>query len=265
MKRGKRTVQKSDSTLFVAMAKKFGSFTRGQILAAVTVIAGIILVVLLLRSDETPTNDIAAAPTNTPAPGTEDRATKVEIPEIKGANRPPVIAAVILSPNVVLPGTPVRVEVKATDPDHDNLHFDYIWKINGQVVAEQRGEEFDTNGLRKGDLITVSVIPNDGKESGHPLESNGIVIQNFPPEITSMPAAGVSSGFFKYQVRAQDPDNEPLLFSLEGAPPGMTVDSTGLIQWNVPQGLHGKQQVRVIVSDGSASCFQTFNLNLGQQ
>ncbi len=263
MKKDKRAGQKTDGTIFLQITKSFGTFTRMQILGAITVIAGIILVTLLLRSDEPPTRDRTATPTNLQTQRIEEPAAIVEQTVNKGANRPPVVIAVRLSPNVVLPGVPVRAEVKSSDPDQDNVLLAYTWKINGEVVAEQSGDEFDTSGLHKGDMITVSVIPDDGKEQGQFLDSNGILIQNRPPEITSMPSAGVSSGFFQYQVLAQDPDNEPLQFSLEGAPPGMTIDPAGMIQWNVPQGLLGKQQVRVIVSDGSASSFQSFNLNLG--
>lgn len=242
--------------------KLFGRFTRVQILGAVTLVAGFILVVLLLRDGSPPTSDSTLPPDNKIIVDNGVRGVREKEAEVKGANRPPVIGALALVPKVVIPGIPVRVEVKANDPDQDDVRLEYIWKINGEVVAEQIGEQFDTTGLRKGDLLTVSVIPDDGKEKGQPRESNGIFIQNCPPEITSMPSAGANSGFFQYQVLAKDPDNEPLQFSLEDAPPGMTIDSTGMIKWSIPQGLQGKQQVRVIVSDGSGSCFQTFNLNL---
>lgn len=265
MKKPNKAKHKAEESVFVQITKKVQSFSRIQILAALTVFSGIIFAILLLGSDETP-------PRNSPAPATDvptqqrpdEPSIKVEEETLQGANRPPVVSAVKLSPNVVLPGIPVRVEVKATDPDQDDLRFEYIWKINGQAVAEQSGEEFDTTNLRKGELLTVTVTPDDGKEVGQPRESHGVLIQNRPPEITSMPSAGVTSGIFRYQVVAQDPDNEPLQFSLEGAPQGMTIDSAGLIQWDVPRGLQGKQQVRVIVSDGAASSFQSFNLNLGE-
>lgn len=237
-----------------------------QILGAATLVAGIILIVLLLQEDKkTPTAAPLAPPKSSKALSDGDRTGKEGEPAVKGANRPPVVTAVLLAPNVVVPGVVVRAEVKTSDPDQDDVRLNYIWKINDQIVAEQSNEEFDTTDLLKGELLTVSVIPDDGKESGQPLESNGVLIQNRPPEITSMPTAGVSSGFFQYQVIAKDPDNDPLRFSLEEAPPGMTINQAGLIQWNVPLGLQGKQQVRLIASDGSASSFQAFNLNLGQQ
>lgn len=265
MKKPKDTKQVAEESIFGQFLKKVQSFSRIQILAAITVFVGIILAVLLLRREETsPLVSPAAVPESSTHQRSGELSNNVERATVKGANRPPVASAVMLSPNIVIPGTPVRVEVKATDPDQDDIHFEFTWKINGEVVAEQSGEEFDTSNLRKGEMLTCTALPSDGKEQGNPLESNGIIIQNRPPEITSMPSAGVSHGSFAYQVVASDPDNDPILFSLEGAPQQMTIDAAGLIQWDVPKGLQGKQQVRVIVSDGSASSFQTFNLNLGE-
>lgn len=265
MKKGKRAGQKPAKTTSLPGAKILSRFTRVQILGVATLLAGIILVLLLLRGEEVPTLDTPALPASSKVLATGNRTVQENEPAIKGANRQPVVTSVLLSPNVVVPGVVVRVDVEASDPDQNEIRLLYTWKINGEVVAEQSGEEFDTTSLHKGDLLTVSVIPDDGKEPGQPLDSNGILIQNRPPEIISMPTAGVSSGHFQYQVIAKDPDNDPLQFSLEGAPAGMTIDPAGLIQWDVPRCLQGKQQVRLIVSDGSASCFQTFNLNLGQQ
>jgi len=256
--------KKSDPAVDTSSTKGLKKFSRMQILGAVALITGVILLVLLLQ-EQPPSNS-----GSTPSPATNETADNNGVagsenePAIQKTNRPPVISAVRLAPEVVLPGIPVRVEVKATDPDQDDIRLDYTWKINNQTITDQSGEEFDTSALRKGDMITVSVIPSDGKEQGRPLESNGVLIQNRPPEITSMPGAGVSSGFFQYHVLAKDPDNDILQYSLEGAPAEMSIDATGLIHWNVPQGLEGKQQVRVIVTDGTASSFQSFNLNLGR-
>lgn len=266
MKKPVKEKQVVEETIFGHILKKVKSFSRIQILSAVTVVVGIILAVLVLSGDETSPGISPAKVPNIPTQlPSEEPSSNVERAVFNGANRPPVVSAVMLSPNLVIPGTPVHVEVKASDPDQDDISFEYTWKINGEVVAGQSGEEFDTTNLHKGEMLTCTVLPSDGKEQGSPLESNGVTIQNRPPEITSMPSAGVSSGSFSYQVVAKDPDNDPLQFSLEGVPQEMMIDPAGLIQWEVPKGLQGKQQVRVIVSDGSASSFQAFNLNLGEK
>lgn len=231
-----------------------------QKLGAVTLVTGIILLFILRHEETPPPHDLPTPARSNKAVDPGVRVVPEKAAALKGANRPPVVTAIKLSPNVVFPGTPVFIEVKTTDPDQDDIVLNCVWCINGQV-SEQSGTEFDTTGLHKGDLLTVTVTADDGKESGQPLASNGILIQNRSPEITSMPSAGISNGHFSYQVIATDPDNDPLQFSLEEAPPGMTIDAAGLIQWDVPQGLQGKQQVRVTVSDGSGSSFQAFDLD----
>lgn len=263
MKKRNVSRQKPDDKTSSGIMKKLRRLSRVQILVTATVITGIGLIWLVLRDDAPTLHDNAAPQERSTSVATGSRVVNEEKPVINGANRPPLITSVKLSPKVVIPGVPVRVEVNASDPDQDDLSLKYTWQVNGQVV-EQTTEEFNTTDLRKGDLLTVSVIPDDGKEAGQSRDSNGILIQNRPPEITSMPSAGVSRGVFQYQVLAKDSDKELLQFSLEGAPPGMTIDPTGLIQWSVPKGLQGKQQVRVIVADGTDSSFQAFNLNLGQ-
>ena len=52
------------------------------------------------------------------------------------------------------------------------------------------------------------------------------------PVITSTPPTAVRIGsLYSYPVQAQDPSGSPLTYSLIANPVGMTVDSTGMIQW----------------------------------
>lgn len=252
------------SKLPVVEKKWYEKLTRTQYLGAATIAALLVLLVVLQRGDKVVDNkNPAKVKVSTPARTVAQTQGGQDDEDAASANRPPVLASVALLPSVALPGTPLKVEAKMSDPDGDAVSLSYLWKKNGAVVEGEEDESFDTTGLKKGDLITVSVTPHDGKEPGKVLESNGIVIQNRPPELTSQPSAGITSGLFQYQAKATDPDNDILVFTLEEAPPGMTIDgSTGFVQWTVPEGLQGKQQVRVAVSDGTATAFQVFNLNL---
>jgi hypothetical protein len=59
---------------------------------------------------------------------------------------------------------------------------------------------------------------------------------NHPPHITSEPETTAQWGsLYTYNVEAEDPDGDELLYSLLKAPPGMVIDpDTGLIEWQVP-------------------------------
>ena len=52
-----------------------------------------------------------------------------------------------------------------------------------------------------------------------------VTIGNSFPEITSSPTYGrLENQKFTYQVKATDPDNDALVYSLKTAPAGMTIE-----------------------------------------
>ena len=79
-----------------------------------------------------------------------------------------------------------------------------------------------------------------------------IIVQNGQPEIVSEPSYSAPIGeLYSYDVEAIDPNEDPLTYSLEYGPDGMTIDSaTGLIRWTPTESQIGQQQYRVIVEDG---------------
>ena len=88
------------------------------------------------------------------------------------------------------------------------------------------------------------------------------MIANRPPEIISVPSATISNGKYIYEVKAADPDNDALTFSLEEAPPAMTIDpETGVIRWDVPPEAKGTHNIRIVATDGDAKAFQIFTLS----
>lgn len=185
---------------------------------------------------------------------------------VSATNAPPEILTVKLEPNLVFPGTRLKAVVAAADPESDLITLDYEWKSNDQILSGEVMDELDTANFRKGDLVTVTVTPFDGQIKGKSKESRPIVILNRPPEITSFPPAGNTDGAYVYEVRATDPDGDALQFSLEHAPPEMSIDAdSGRIEWQVPVDLTGNFRIRVVVSDRDAKGFQEFTLNLQKE
>jgi len=76
---------------------------------------------------------------------------------------------------------------------------------------------------------------------------------NHPPRITSTPPANATEGVeYIYNVTAEDPDNDPLTFSLVSPIIGMTIDpGSGRLSWT-PASLEGSQTFYIViaVSDG---------------
>ena len=205
-----------------------------------------------------------------PSVGQESRSAVAGVgilPGISSKNKLPEIVTIKLSPRLVYPGAKVKAEPEAKDEDGDTVSYYYEWKRNDEVLTGEILDEIDTAGFKKGDFITVTVTPYDGKEKGKPRRSLPLIVANRPPEITSSPPSELSNGKYIYEVKATDPDGDNLTYSLEGGPPGMAIDpATGVIRWDGPQRADIKPDsgynIKIVVTDGDAKAFQGFELSL---
>lgn len=140
----------------------------------------------------------------------------------------------------VEPGTPsssdtVKALAVAYDYDGDDVSFTYQWVVNGEPIVGEDEQLLTGKHFRRGDRVQVAVTPFDGEEWGSAIQSAAVVVQNSPPKIVSDPPARTEKGVFSYAVKAEDPDEDTLQFSLRGKPPaGLEIDAaTGLVQWQV--------------------------------
>lgn len=139
-------------------------------------------------------------------------------------------------------------------------------KITYSITNKPAWAEFDSNtGTLRGapgnrDIgITVDIVvsaSNGFSSSSLPPFNLTVIDVNDPPVISSQPAE-LSADRYVYQVIAEDPDkNDVLIYSLTQAPTGMTISSTGLIEW---QPIPGSYNVTVRVTDnGNLSAIQSF-------
>ena len=89
-------------------------------------------------------------------------------------------------------------------------------------------------------------------------------IPNRPPRFTTMPGVQADPGAaYLYEAGADDPDGDLLRYTLDAAPPGMTVDeATGRVWY--PQAAAGTHAVSLRVDDGRGGMAQqTFLLSVG--
>ncbi|HID30328.1 MAG TPA: hypothetical protein EYP19_10030, partial [Desulfobacterales bacterium] len=88
------------------------------------------------------------------------------------------------------------------------------------------------------------------------------------PTITSgAPRYAYWNSLYSYQVRATDPDNDILTYSLQQAPEGMTIDpDTGLIEWTPTGSQSGWYNAIVNVNDGRCGeATQSFSVYVNSQ
>jgi len=185
-------------------------------------------------------------------------------PEVKILNSPPVIQEVGIEPKVAYVTDRLKANVKGFDLDGDFIYYTYQWEKNGVVLNEERGETLGEGRFIKGDSIVVILTPDDREILGAPKKSEPLIISNSPPLILSSPPTSIEKATYFYQVKANDPDSDPITFALKSSPKGMEMDKkTGLIRWEIRKEDKGTHSVEIEISDDSgAKNIQRYSLTI---
>lgn len=165
-------------------------------------------------------------------------------------NAPPEVMRVPFEEAGIHQGMDIRVIPDGVDPDDDPVSFRYRWKINGEELSWIEGSFLSADRFKKGDRISLTVIPFDGETEGKPYHGKEFVVPNAPPRFVTQPPSQFSSQIYTYQALAEDPDDVHLAYRLEGAPEGMTIDSqTGEIKWPIASKDAGSHMVWIVAED----------------
>jgi len=169
---------------------------------------------------------------------------------VKIQNAAPVISEVWIEPRMPTIEQDLKAHEKSKDADGDTIYFTYQWEKNGVALPDERGEILQRGQFKKGDSISVAIIPDDQEIMGTPKKSEPVTISNSPPMIVSSPPAAVDGTTYTYQVKVNDPDKDPVSFTLKSRPRGMKIDQqTGLIQWEIKKEDQGTHSIEIEVSD----------------
>ncbi|MBI3753023.1 MAG: hypothetical protein HY266_03125 [Deltaproteobacteria bacterium] len=141
----------------------------------------------------------------------------------------------------------------------------YEWRKNGEPL-DSAGEVLSSD-FKKGDTISLTAVPSDGKQKGTPVMVVTHIFNSAPVITSTIKDSKMIDKVFTYQVKAEDPDNDTLAYTLLGYPDGMTIDpKTGLIKWAAPSGFKGKTNVMVSVSDvAGGEAKQIFSIQINQE
>ncbi|UCD83262.1 MAG: hypothetical protein JSU92_08015 [Deltaproteobacteria bacterium] len=185
------------------------------------------------------------------------------------SNSIPEITSMRVTPDPAYSNSDLTVAVEARDRDDDTVSFTYQWTKNDEVIPEENSNTLVSSNFVKGDVIRVTATPTDGEAEGLPLGYLPITISNAPPAISSSPPQSLSQGAYTYQVKANDPDGDPMSFKLNQAPEGMTIDeSSGLIQWRPARENTDSYEIEILVQDndgGQATQKYTFNISFPEE
>jgi YD repeat-containing protein len=165
-------------------------------------------------------------------------------------------------------GLTYAYDLRGSDPDQDPLAWSLDEAPTGMSIDSLLGTvrwnpTVDQLGTQR---IVVRVIDGQGGFATQTYTVNVRAV-NVPPNITSTPPTTASvDGPYDYPVRAIDPENDPLTFSLTTAPAGMTINvDTGLIQWGPDATQLGSHNVTIRVVDGQGGvATQSYTVEVSQ-
>ncbi len=143
-----------------------------------------------------------------------------------------------------------QLELSVIDPDGDPLT---LALTEGPAGLSLTGTTLSwTPNIAQLGAHTVRLLASDdrGAETSGELTLQVIDYVDLPPLITSSPVVQADEGaVYSYALTVSDPEGAALTYSLDSAPPTMTIDATGIIAWTTNATDAGLYHVRVHVSD----------------
>ncbi len=171
-------------------------------------------------------------------------------------DHPPTITST--PPETALFGSTYLYQVTATDPDADALTYSLPTEPAGMSIDPDTGlvSWKPTAGELGANPVEVRVDDGRGGYATQTYSINVVsqlVIQ--PPSITSNPPQAATVGnLYAYDLKGSDPNNDPLTWSLDTAPQGMSIDpGLGTLRWTPTADELGSQNVVVRLTDSQGA------------
>lgn len=179
-------------------------------------------------------------------------------------NAPPVITEGETLSITTVTSEALTFTLNATDKEKTEMTWDHTPPSSGSVILS------DTANLRGKSSVKVTYTPPDFwtatstfnvtvKDAAGATDSIAVTItltgggSNSAPVLTSIGSRSVNElEILAFTASASDPDNDPLIFSLTGAPYGALISSNGSFSWTPTEAQGpGTYTFNVVVSDGA--------------
>lgn len=164
--------------------------------------------------------------------------------------------------------TTILVLANDVDPDGDSISIASVTTPDhGVAKIESGGISYTPSQDYHGtDRFTYTI--NDGMGGAANAEVTVTVdaVNDLPEIVSAAVIAAVQGEHYEYAVSATDVDGDALLYSLDSAPVGMTINvNTGLIEWLPGDADVGEHDVTVVASDSAAAtATQSYTLTVDQ-
>lgn len=163
------------------------------------------------------------------------------------------IEAVRLQPSRPTRMDTLQAEVVVAPTAPNKLVYTHRWKVNDRVIPEAAGSTLILSPFKKGDLVSVTVTPNDGSTDGPAIESPVIAIHSAAPslELKALRQVRRTGEPIELQLVGITPDGGTIAFSLEPpVVPGMAIDRrSGKISWSLQPDQKGSFRFGAAVED----------------
>jgi hypothetical protein len=178
--------------------------------------------------------------------------TPVQSEPVVIANTPPAMRSFTIDPSPAYSKDDLTAALDVIDADDDYIRIAYQWKKDDQALSGETDATLAKTVFTRGDTISCEVRISDDESEEVVFHASEIAILNSAPLITSQLSGKNMEGYlFEYAVTAEDPDGDPLEFSLASEPEGMTIDSsTGMVQWEAREDQRkGNYEFQLIATD----------------
>ncbi|HZU34488.1 MAG TPA: putative Ig domain-containing protein, partial [Gemmataceae bacterium] len=169
------------------------------------------------------------------------------------------------APTTATVGQLYRYDAAVTNPDGTSLTFDLPAHPAGMGVDPTTGVVFWEPTADEVGQLTVVLRVQDGN-GRVALQSFQVTVSpaGSAPVITSVPPEQAVVGVtYQYRVKAQDAAGNPLTYTLDAGPAGMSIDPTGLLTYTATATQLGTQHVHLTVDNGhGGQAVQEFDLNV---
>jgi RHS repeat-associated protein len=147
-------------------------------------------------------------------------------------------------------------QLRAQDAEGDTLAYRLKTAPQGMTINATTGLISWTPGESQTGPFSVEVEVTDHNSAlvvqAYTLTVTAATTENASPKIESTPRLSIAVGDqYVYAVQGADPDGDPLTYSLDTAPGGMSIDPvTGVVTWTPAGNQLGNSTVKVRVEDG---------------
>lgn len=203
---------------------------------------------------EQPSSETVSAPGSTslpPSPGGSSSS------EQQATGDSAYIRSAEIFPNPITLERPVQVVIDALDPKGGPVTFQHQWRVNGSVLDGATSPQLAPGLLRRGDKVSVTVVPVSGQGPGLPFQTKEVPVHNTVPRVTSLtikPFPVRLGDQLVPQVEVVDPDGDEVTLRYRWKLNGKVVLEGDPQPYDLTEGNRGDEvELEVIPQDATGS------------